>query len=227
MPVLPSRIATTRSHNPLQIMRWRTFRVSTACSISCSATGERAKRSESPFSRVCFAVAAIPEQPQISFTNNAWRFTAESVATRLGCPNISIINDFAAVASAAGAGAEHAESIGGGQVQHSKPMVAIGPGTGTGVACLAFDSQGGPIVLPGEGGHVDFAPITDIEAKILSRLRAQFGRVSIERLLCGAGIMNIYRALADIRDVPSVHLTPEAVGKKLLNKGTTLYRSRQ
>ena len=91
-------------------------------------------------------------------------------------------------------------------------MVAIGPGTGTGVACLAFDSQGGPIVLPGEGGHVDFAPITDIEAKILSRLRAQFGRVSIERLLCGAGIMNIYRALADIRGVPSEHLTPEAVG---------------
>ena len=171
------------------------------------------KQSEAPFSHVCLAVAAIPEQPEISFTNNAWRFTAESVATRLGCPNISIINDFAAVARALPALApEHVESIGGGQVQHSKPMVAIGPGTGTGVACLAFDRQGVPIVLPGEGGHVDFAPITDIEAKILSRLRAQFGRVSIERLLCGAGIMNIYRALADIRGVPSEHLTPEAVG---------------
>ena len=56
------------------------------------------KQSEAPFSHVCLAVAAIPEQPEISFTNNAWRFTAESVAARLGCPNISIINDFAAVA---------------------------------------------------------------------------------------------------------------------------------
>ena len=37
--------------------------------------------------------------------------------------------------------------------------------------------------------------------KILGRLRAQFGRVSIERLLCGAGIMNIYRTLAEIRDL--------------------------
>ena len=171
------------------------------------------KQSETPFSRVCLAVAAIPEQAEISFTNNAWRFTAESVAARLDCPSISIINDFAAVARALPALApEHVESIGGGQVQQGKPMVAIGPGTGTGVASLAFDRQGVPIVLPGEGGHVDFAPITDIEAKILSRLRAQYGRVSIERLLCGAGIMNIYRALADIRDVPSVYLTPEAVG---------------
>ena len=57
-----------------------------------------------------------------------------------------------------------------------------------------------------------FAPITDIETKILSRLRAQYGRVSIERLLCGAGIMNIYRALADIRGLGAEHTTPESVG---------------
>lgn len=29
--------------------------------------------------RACLAVAAIPEQREISFTNNAWRFTADSV----------------------------------------------------------------------------------------------------------------------------------------------------
>ena len=161
----------------------------------------------------CLAVAAIPEQREISFTNNAWRFTAASVATRLGCEQISIINDFAAVARALPAlTADHLEAIGGGEAASHKPKVAIGPGTGTGVASVVFDQAGAPIVLPGEGGHVDFAPITDIEAKILSRLRAQFGRVSIERLLCGAGIMNIYRSLADIRDQTAVHHSPEAVG---------------
>jgi len=163
--------------------------------------------------RVCLAVAAIPEQREISFTNNPWRFTAEGVAEQMMCPHISIINDFAAVARALPAlSAEHLEAIGGGEVEQYKPMVAIGPGTGTGVASVVFDRECRPIVLPGEGGHVDFAPITDIEAKILRRLRAQFGRVSIERLLCGAGIMNIYRALADIRGLPAVHLTPETVG---------------
>ena len=163
--------------------------------------------------RVCLAVAAIPEQREISFTNNAWRFSADSVAARLSCPDSSIINDFAAVARALPAlESKHLESIGGGSVEAQKPMVAIGPGTGTGVASLVFDSAGAPIVLAGEGGHVDFAPITDIEAKILSRLRAQYGRVSIERLLCGAGIMNIYRALADIRGLGAEHTTPESVG---------------
>lgn len=171
------------------------------------------KRSDITPLCVCFAVAAIPEQPEISFTNSVWRFTAQSLAARFNCPHTSIINDFAAVARALPAlTAEDLESIGGGQAQPGKPMVAIGPGTGTGVASLAFDSKGGPIVLPGEGGHADFAPITDIEAKILNQLRAQYGRVSIEHLLCGAGIMNIYRALALIHGAPSIHLTPEAVG---------------
>lgn len=168
---------------------------------------------DATLSRICLAVAAIPDQPEISFTNNPWRFTAESVAAQTGCPNISIVNDFAAVArSLPVLGAQHLEAIGGGGVKMGEPMVAIGPGTGTGVATLVFDRKGKPLVLPGEGGHVDFAPITDIEAKILSRLRAQFGRVSIERLLCGAGIMNIYRSLADIRHLPLRHPSPEAVG---------------
>ncbi|HCL94203.1 MAG TPA: glucokinase, partial [Gammaproteobacteria bacterium] len=144
------------------------------------------QRQDAALERVCLAVAAIPEQREISFTNNAWRFTAASVATRLGCEQISIINDFAAMARALPAlKAEHLEAIGGGEAVANKPMVAIGPGTGTGVASIVFDQTGAPIVLAGEGGHVDFAPITDIEAKILGRLRAQVGRVSIERLLCG------------------------------------------
>ena len=161
----------------------------------------------------CLGVAAIPQQREISFTNNAWRFTAASVATRLSCEQVSIINDFAAVARALPAmTADHLQAIGGGEAAPHKPMVVIGPGTGTGVASVVFDQAGAPIVLPGEGGHIDFAPITDIEAKIFKRLRAEFGRVSIERLLCGAGIMNIYRALSEIRDMSVVHRTPEAVG---------------
>jgi glucokinase len=72
-------------------------------------------------------------------------------------------------------------------------MVALGPGTGTGVATVVFDERGRSVVLEGEGGHVDFAPITDMEFELLKRLRARFGRVSIERLLCGAGIVNIYQ----------------------------------
>jgi glucokinase len=123
---------------------------------------------DTKLARICLAVAAISDQREISFTNNAWRFTADSVAAQTGCPRISIVNDFAAVARSLPAlGTQHLEAIGGGGVQKGEPMVAIGPGTGTGVATLVFDKTGKPLVVPGEGGHVDFAPITDIEAKIL------------------------------------------------------------
>ncbi|GIR71935.1 MAG: hypothetical protein CM15mP74_31860 [Halieaceae bacterium] len=40
--------------------------------------------------RVCLAVAAIPEQREISFTNNAWRFSADGVAARLSCPTSAL-----------------------------------------------------------------------------------------------------------------------------------------
>ncbi|MDG2459927.1 MAG: glucokinase [Luminiphilus sp.] len=173
--------------------------------------------------KVCLAVAAIPEQEEISFTNNPWRFTRSGVAEQIGCSDVRIVNDFAAVArSLTALGPEHLEVIGGGTVVAGAPKVAIGPGTGTGVATLAFDSRGDAIVLPGEGGHVDFAPITHVEEEILSRLRAQYGRVSIERLLCGAGIMNIYRCLADIRGVEAIQLDPEDVGNSARAGGDAL-----
>ena len=163
--------------------------------------------------RICLAVAANPFADEIVLTNNAWRFHRIELSQTLGCADIRVVNDFAAVArSLPLLKPKDTVQIGAGEAQAGGVMVAIGPGTGTGVASLAFDFAGNPIVLPGEGGHVDFAPITDIEAQILSRLRAQFGRVSIERLLCGAGIMNIYRALAEIRHLPIVHVSPEAVG---------------
>jgi glucokinase len=59
---------------------------------------------------------------------------------------------------------------------------------------------------------VDFAPVTDIEVEIHKRLRARFGRVSIERLLCGVGIVNIYQALADYRKQPATLVHPGDIG---------------
>ena len=81
--------------------------------------------------RACLAVAAIPEQREISFTNNAWRFTAASVATRLGCEQISIINDFAAMARALPAlKAEHLEAIGGGEARSEQTYGCYRTGNG-------------------------------------------------------------------------------------------------
>ena len=147
-------------------------------------------------------------------SNNAWRFRRSELAKILGCDNMLVINDFAAVArSLPLLKPEDTVQIGGGGSQAGGVMVAIGPGTGTGVASLIVDGAGGPLVVPGEGGHVDFAPVGDTEIAVLQRLRAQFDRVSIERLLSGDGILNLYRTLCDINGCGMALQTPEAVGK--------------
>jgi glucokinase len=123
------------------------------------------------------------------------------------------VNDFAAVARSLPAiTASDLEQIGDGASQLGQPMVTIGPGTGCGVATLVFDDAGKAMVLPAEGGHVDFAPTTDNEMKVLCQLNAEFGRVSIERILSGPGIMNLYRALGEIHQLPITYASPEAVG---------------
>ena len=164
--------------------------------------------------RICLAVAANPSADELALTNNAWRFRRSELAKMLGCDNMLVINDFAAVArSLPLLESEDTVQIGGGEAEAGGVMVAIGPGTGTGVASLIFDGAGEPLVVPGEGGHVDFAPVGDTEIAVLQRLRGQFDRVSIERLLSGDGILNLYRTLCDINGCGMAMRAPEAVGE--------------
>jgi glucokinase len=73
-------------------------------------------------------------------------------------------------------------------------VAIIGPGTGLGTAGLM---RRGSTILPivGEGGHVGFAPKSQVQVEILNALHSKFDRVSVERLVSGSGLENIYWAL--------------------------------
>ena len=65
--------------------------------------------------------------------------------------------------------------------------------------CDRFTSRAGHYeVIETEGGHVDFAPLDSLEDQILQQLRKNFRRVSVERLVAGRGLWNIYEALGAI-----------------------------
>ena len=59
-------------------------------------------------------------------------------------------------------------------------------GTGLGVAHV-LRRDGRNHVIECEGGHIDFAPLDDIEDVILARLRQRYRRVSAERIVSGPG----------------------------------------
>src|SRR3546814_8351488 len=71
-------------------------------------------------------------------------------------------------------------------------FAVAGAGTGLGVGILL--RRGGRwSALATEGGHAGFAPATPGEIAILEQLAADFGRVSNERLISGAGLVNVDR----------------------------------
>jgi glucokinase len=174
-------------------------------------------------SQACLAVAAMPDQPVVSFTNSPWQFTKQLVESCTGISTVNIINDFAAVARALPVlEGETLIRIGGGNAAAGFPKLAIGPGTGLGVAALVDRGHGVPMVVAGEGGHIDFAPVTDTEAQVLKILRARFGRVSVERLCCGHGILNIYEALCQHRGEQPVYTNAASIGSAAQGEADTL-----
>lgn len=164
----------------------------------------------------CLAVACPANRDVISFTNSDWVIHRDDVALALQLPRLHVINDFAAIGHAVYALSERDwRQLGAGCVEEAQPIAVLGPGTGLGV-CGVLPVAGHAQVIAGEGGHVDFAPVSDEEVEILRRLRTRFRRVSAERLLSGAGLSNIYWALTTLRDAQHRHASPADISAAAL-----------
>ena len=147
---------------------------------------------------VSIAIAGPVGGDVIRFTNNPWVIRPALIPEKLGAERYTVINDFGAVGHAvACAGEDHFIHLAGPDeaLPASGTLSIVGPGTGLGVAHVWRD---GPDyrVQATEGGHIDFAPLDSIEDAILARLRLRYRRVSVERVVSGPGIVDIYEALA-------------------------------
>lgn len=76
------------------------------------------------------------------------------------------------------------------------PIACIGAGTGLGEVFLTPSGDGLYEAWASEGGHVEFAPHNQLEFELLLFLQKKFkGRVSIERIASGMGLVNVYEFL--------------------------------
>jgi glucokinase len=161
--------------------------------------------------RAVLAVAGPVVDGRVDMTNHPWTVSEAALAAATGGA-ARLINDYAALAYAAPALAgEDLRAVGpvpGTRVQGT--IAVLGAGTGFGVSALVRD-DGREAALVGEGGHVAFAPNDEVEAEVLRILRARFGRVSIERILSGPGLLSLHQALSDIEGVAPAYETPDAV----------------
>jgi glucokinase len=146
------------------------------------------------------AIAGPVDADVIKLTNNPWIIRRSMVCEKLQVDSFVIINDFGAVGHAvAQAGSEHFQHLTGPEQDFATDgtLSIIGPGTGLGVAHVW--RQGTDYhVQATEGGHIDFAPLDAIEDAVLARLRKRYRRVSVERVVSGPGLVDLYETLAAI-----------------------------
>lgn len=164
----------------------------------------------SPLPRVAaIAIAAPVTGSIVRMTNGAWVIESSGLPARLGLESYSIINDFGAVAHAVARLPDAAfERLCGpeGPLPASGTISVLGPGTGLGVAHL-HRFEGGYHVQPTEGAHIAFGPVDAFDDALLQALRPRWGRVSLERVVSGPGLAEIYGALGGKNtDIPDAEL---------------------
>jgi glucokinase len=163
--------------------------------------------------RAVIAVAGPVLEGEIEFTNLDWRVSEGDLLAHFEFEAVELINDFAAQALACPMlDGQDLRILGSnlGRGAHDCPLVALGAGTGFGVAALAR-SERGDVAISTEGGHAGFAPTDEVELALWRRLQAQYGRVSIERILSGQGLYDLYCVLAELSGQPAALPDEQAV----------------
>ena len=142
------------------------------------------------------AVAAPIEGETLTFMNNPWRIPRFEIAGTLGLERLALLNDFGAVAHAVSVmGPDELEPVAGPPGLPPEGVISvIGPGTGLGVAILSRQ-RGRITVIETESAHIAFAPLDPEEEALADALVARYGRASVERVVSGPGLIDIYHFL--------------------------------
>ena len=159
----------------------------------------RLRKTELP-NALAMAFAGPVGDEVLKLTNHPWEIHPALLSQRLGAERYTVINDFGAIAHAvATLPDDQFQNICGPDrpLPRHGVISLVGPGTGLGVAALLRRSDHYEVIET-EGGHVDFAPLDSVEDEIVSRLRRKFGRVSVERIVSGRGLWNLYEALGHV-----------------------------
>lgn len=142
----------------------------------------------------CLAVAGpiADDSRNATLTNRGWPIDLPALEARFGLAKLRLVNDFAAAAMGVTVDTDDDPIC----MQAGTPVadaqrLVIGAGTGLGVASLIL-LNGTWQVLPGEGGHIGFAPQNETQDGLCRWLRAQHGRVIIEHVVSGSGLATIH-----------------------------------
>ena len=200
-----------------------TLRLSGAASFRCAEFASLAAAADAYLDGIAerpvvcaIAVAGPVVGGNVRLTNSSWSFGLEELRSSLGLRRLLVLNDFEALAHALPhLGNSELHQIGGGSTVERATKVVLGPGTGLGIASLVWSPTGWS-AMASEGGHASFAVEDAREFAMVERLLRGRGRLSVERVVSGPGIADVYRVLTELQGRPAVPLEAPEVVKSAL-----------
>ena len=166
----------------------------------------------------CFGIAGPIEKNNAIITNLNWEVSELKLKNYFHFEKVELINDFAVLIY----GIKYLENKQFKTLQNKASNIdkyesyhtIVGAGTGLGIS-RGIISSTKIIVLPSEGGHIEFAPKTQEEWELKQWLKNSLNieRVSYERIISGEGLSNIAKwkfSKENIRNHPFNNLLKEA-----------------
>jgi glucokinase len=162
----------------------------------------------------CLALAGpiADDGRHAALTNLPWTIDSVALSSRFGLPRLQLANDFAAAAMGAVTSSQAQRfTLQPGEPLATAPCLVVGAGTGLGMAIVLPQGDSWRI-LPGEGGHVAFAPADAAQAALWAFLNWRHGRVTWERVVSGPGLVAIHESLTGAILSPKEISTRAAAG---------------
>jgi glucokinase len=156
-----------------------------------------------------FGVAGAVTDNVARLTNVPWLVDGDEIAQAASLRHVHILNDLQAMAySVPVLEPSELDVLQQGVAQSGGNAAVIAAGTGLGEALL-LNVEGRFIPGATEGGHADWGARTPREIEMLSAITRIYGRASVEHVLCGPGLVNIYQFTHDAWG-NRAYLTPAA-----------------
>jgi glucokinase len=144
-----------------------------------------------------FGVAGAVTEQVARLTNVPWLVDVTEVGETAGLRRVRLLNDLEAMAySVSVLEPDEMATLQQGVAQPGGNAAVIAAGTGLGEALL-HNIDGRFVPGASEGGHADWGARTPREMELLSALTRVYGRASVEHVVSGPGIVNIYQFTHD------------------------------
>jgi len=174
----------------------------------------------------CFGIAGPIEKNNAKITNLNWEVSVLKLKSYFHFEKVELINDFAVLIY----GIKYLENNQFKTLQNNTFGInysnnfhtIVGAGTGLGIS-RGIISKTKVLVLPSEGGHIEFSPKTEEEWQLKQWLKKSLNieRVSYERVISGEGLTNIAKwkfSTENIRDHSFTYLLKEAEESDIIKK---------